>query len=204
MAKKNIAIDLNQVLRDFTRQFMKMYNKVYDPHYVKDYDEITDWDLFNSFPFDDRREYNEFLYDSDSSYELYGCAEVMERGIGFAFSTWVERDMYDFDEEDRPNLTIVSPFETHLAIPSTLHFLSRIGCKVRNYKFPTVSASIWDDTDILVTAHPKLLESKPEGKIAIKINTPYNQDMPADYEFDTFSEVMKSKIIEKLITGEEE
>lgn len=199
MAKKNISIDLNQVLRDYVRQFMKMYNKIIDPNFVIDYDDVTDWDLFNIFPFEDRREYNNFLYDSDASYDLYGCAEVMERSLGFAFSTWVERDMTDFDDEDRPNIRIVSPFETHLAIPSSMHFLSRIGCKVRDYKFPIVSASIWDDTDILVTAHPKLIESKPEGKVVIKINTPYNQGLDADYTFDTFAEVMNSKIISKLI-----
>lgn len=201
MAKKNISIDLNQVLRDFTRQFTKMYNKMINPSFRIDYDEITDWDFFNIFPFDDKNEYWQFLYSSDASYELYGCAEVMERNLGPEFSAWVENDMTNFDE-DNPNIRIVSPFEMHLSIPSSMHFLARIGCKIRNCTFPIVSASIWDDTDILVTAHPKLITSKPEGKIVIKINTPYNKDLEADYSFDKFTEVMKSGIINQLIKGE--
>lgn len=203
MAKKNISIDVNDVLRDYTRQFMKMYNKTINPNFVIEYDEIKDFDFFNVFPFGDKdfrdkQEYFDFLYE-EVAYEIFGCAEVMERGLGPAFSTWVERDMRNFDDEDTPNLRIVAPFETHLAIPSTMHFLSRIGCKVREYYFPIVSNTIWDGADILITANPQLIKNKPEGKIAIKINTPYNQDVDADYTFDTFIEMINSRVIEKLI-----
>lgn len=198
MTKKNISIDVNDVLRDYTRQFMKIYNKVINPDFKINYDDVNEWDFSTLFPFDDKREYFDFLYDS-TAYEIFGCAETMDRSLGARFSTWVERDMRNFDEENTPNLRIVSPFETHLAIPSTMHFLSRIGCKVREYYFPIVSSTIWDNTDILITANPKLIESKPEGKVVIKINTPYNQNVDADYTFQTFMEMMDSRIIEKLI-----
>jgi hypothetical protein len=33
----------------------------------------------------------------------------------------------------------------------------------------------WDGIDVLITANPKALESKPEGKISIKVNASYKK-----------------------------
>lgn len=205
--KKVISIDINEVLRDYIRQFIKMYKKIVDPDCEIEYDDVTDRDFMNIFPFEfgghpDKEAYYSFLYD-EASYELYGRAEVMERNIGMRFSKWVENDMRNFDPKDTPEIRLVSPFEMHLSIPSTLAFLSRIGSKVRDVRFPIVSATIWDDADIVITADPRLLASKPEGKIAIKINAPYNKDAEADYTFDSFVEVMDGDLIENLIENKE-
>jgi hypothetical protein len=37
----------------------------------------------------------------------------------------------------------------------------------------------------LNNCHPKALESKPEGKISIKVNASYNKNVSADYEIDS-------------------
>lgn len=205
--KKIISIDINEVLRDYINQFIKMYKKVVDPDCETEYDDVTDRDFFNIFPFEingmpDKKAYFDFLYD-DASFELYGRAEVMERQLGPRFSKWVENDMRNFDPENIPEIRLVSPFEMHLSIPSTLSFLARIGSKVRDVRFPIVSATIWDEADIVITADPRLLASKPEGKIAIKINAPYNKDAEADYSFDKFSELMDSDVINKLIENKD-
>jgi hypothetical protein len=67
-----------------------------------------------------------------------------------------------------------------------LFFLSKTGCKIENIRFVTDYAKKWDGIDVLITANPKALESKPEGKISIKVNASYNKkNVSADYEIDS-------------------
>jgi hypothetical protein len=68
--------------------------------------------------------------------------------------------------------------------PSTFFFLSKTGCKIENIRFVTDYAKKWDGIDVLITANPKALESKPEGKISIKVNASYNKNV-SDYEIDS-------------------
>ena len=46
-----IAIDINDVIRDFTRQFIKYYQKVIDPSFEIEYDDVNDFEFTNIFPF---------------------------------------------------------------------------------------------------------------------------------------------------------
>lgn len=202
MANKKISIDINDVLRDYTRQFIKKFRDVINPSFHISYDEVTTNDFANLFPFESRGEYNNFVYD-ECALEIFGRAELMERNLGFRFSKWVENDVREACEsvEDVPDLRLVSPFEMHLTIPSTLSFLARIGSKVREVYFPMDSLTIWDGCDLLVTANPKLLDNKPQGKISAKINTPYNRDCEADFTFDTFREFMESDVTERFVNN---
>lgn len=184
-----IAIDLNDVIRDYTRQFYKMYKKVIDPDFDIDYDDVTDYDFMKVFPFENKDAYNRFVYE-DCPYEIFGRAEIMERKLASEMNLWVQNTMRNFDEEKNPDLLLVSPFEMGLTIQSTLAFLSRIGTRIREYYFPIDSKTIWDKCDILITANPRLIENKPEGKIVFKIETPYNKDVKGDYTFETFRELI--------------
>ena len=63
--------------------------------------------------------------------------------------------------------------------------------------------------DVLITANPKTLESKPNGKISIKVNTPYNKDVVADYEINSIldfinDEEFRNRILKTKITNYEE
>lgn len=201
-----IAIDINDVIRDFTRQFIKYYQKVIDPSFEIEYDDVDDFEFMNVFPFLDKNgeydiaEYYKFKYE-DCAFELYARTDVMERTLPTDFNLWTQNTLKNFTEDKIPNVILVSPFEMNLSIQSTLAFLSRIGVRVREYYFPTDSQTIWDRCDILITANPKLIENKPEGKIAVKINAPYNKEVNADYVFDGLCEVMndENKTILNLI-----
>ena len=46
------------------------------------------------------------------------------------------------------------------------------------------SSTIWDRCDVLITANPTLLSSKPEGKKCVKIKTDYNDGIQGDYEYN--------------------
>ena len=61
----------------------------------------------------------------------------------------------------------------------------------------------WDKCDIIITANPNILAAKPEGKISVKIEQPYNKEITADYTFKNMEAVIKDpnrtiiKILEK-------
>lgn len=204
-----IGIDINDVLRDYTRQFIKYYQKVIDPDFEVDYDDVTDFNFLNIFPFkdengdDDIVMYHKFKYE-DCAFELYGRADVMERKLPSLFNLWTQNTLRNFEEEKNPHVLIVSPFEMNLSIQSTLSFLSRIGVRTREFYFPIDSQTIWDKCDILITANPNLIENKPEDKYVFKIKTPYNTETKTDFEFDSLCDIIndENETLIKLIEEE--
>lgn len=186
MARK-IAIDLNDVMRAYTSQFASLYKKNIDHSFDIDNVDIYTNDLEQVFPFDSETEYQNFVY-VDYPYELFGCAEMMDKAMVAKFNLWILNDLMEMDV-DAPELMFVSPFEFGLTIQSTFHYLSKFA-RIREVYFPTNSATIWDKCDILITANPKLLATKPEGKVAIKIDAPYNKEDEADYQFKSFMDLM--------------
>lgn len=203
MNNTKIAIDLNEVIRSYTSQFASQYKKDIDPYFDIDNANIVSSDLSETFPFDSDEEYQEFVY-SDHPYELFGCAEPMSRQLQFRFHEWLGNDLRNVvDENGDPidiDVMLVSPFEINLTIQASLYFLHKIASRVREYYFPKDSLTIWDRCDILVTANPWLLDNKPDGKISIKIKSSYNTESNADYEFESFMELMQGgvKTIEEI------
>ena len=47
---KRIAIDINDVLRDYTRQFANIYKKFIDNSFDIEYEKIDDFNFLNIFP----------------------------------------------------------------------------------------------------------------------------------------------------------
>lgn len=192
---KRIAIDVNDVLRDYTRQFANMYKKVIDNSFDISYEEINDFNFLNIFPFldedgnADMMLFNKFKYE-DCSFEIYGRAEAMDRMLPADFNLWTQNTMRNFDDEKLPEIIIFSPFEMNLSIQSTLSFLARFGVRIREIHFPVDSVKMWDKCDIMITANPNLLNAKPDGKVSIKINAPYNTEAKGDYEFDSMLDVI--------------
>ena len=178
-----IAIDLNDVLRAYTRNFAKVFKQEYDHTFDSDTIEITTNNLEKVFPFENKTEYNRFVY-QDYPFELFGKCDAMSKDTPAALTLWVNK-IRDIDTEEPIDVMIVSAMEYGLSIQSSYFFLSKLGCKVREVYFPTDSLTIWDKCDVLVTANPKLLDNKPEGKISIKITADYNTENVADETFGT-------------------
>lgn len=178
-----IAIDLNDVLRAYTRNFAKVFKQEYDHTFDSETIEITTNNLEKVFPFENKTEYNRFVY-QDYPFELFGKCDAMTKDTPASLTLWTNR-IKDIDTEEPIDVMIVSAMEYGLSIQSSYFFLSKLGCKVREVYFPTDSLTIWDKCDVLVTANPKLLENKPEGKISIKIVADYNTENVADETFAT-------------------
>lgn len=193
-----IAIDINDVVRDYTNQFIKCYNKIIDPSFEIKADDVTDFDFFNIFPFTDENGnkdkdlYYKFKYE-DAAFDLFGRAEVTEKRVPSEMILWLQNTLRNFEEDKIPEVMFVSPFEMNLSIQSTLSFLARIGNRVREIYFPTDSSTIWDKCDLLITANPNLISSVPDGKTVFKINAPYNKEAKAEYVYDNIIDVIHDK-----------
>ena len=177
-----IAIDLNDVIRDFSNNFVKYYIEGYDHEFDLSEFEFWSHDLSIVFPFKSKQSYYNFVY-NDYAFELFGKCGVCTRKLESELNDWTEKTLKDIDIDEPIEVMFVSPKEYGLSIGNTYFFLSKIGTKIREVYFPTDSLTVWDKCDILITANPELLELKPEGKTSIKIKTEYNNESGADYTF---------------------
>lgn len=200
-----IAIDINDVLRDYTRQFRLQYQKFIDPYFDISDEDINTLNFYEVFSFENEDAYKKFKY-IDNAFEIFGRAEAVDKMLPYRFNDWVQNYMRDFDKEDMPEIMLVSPFEANMSIQATLLFLSTFGARVREIYFPVDSQTVWDRCDILITANPVYLENVPEGKFVIKIKKPYNKETFNGgsgmlYEFNSMMDVIndKEEIIRKII-----
>lgn len=198
---KKIGIELNDVLRAYTEQFIYVYRKFIDPAAELKTEDITDADFSKSFPFKNRDEYTNFRY-IDYPFELHARADECSKGLNAKFNMWTGRDLINAVEKDNaPEFILYSPLEANLTIQSTLSYLSANMCRMREIWFPVNSTDIWKRCDIVITANPTVLDAKPDGKVSVKINMPYNAGSTADHAFDSMAAVIDDpdRAIEKLL-----
>lgn len=195
-----ICFTIDDVIRAKTVQIGKIYKRNINCDIDLDALDFSTNDYQEIFNFKTKGDWQKFLY-SDYAYEIFGEAPVTTKGVDKEFNLWLI-EMQDIDEEFE--IMLANPFEFNASIGFTCFFLSKIASRVRELYFPLDSSEIWNKCDVLVTADPKLIEEKPEGKICVKINMPYNKDLEADYSFDSLSDALKeNKMVRKLIDNAE-
>lgn len=172
---KTIGIELNDVIRDYTGQFIECYKKQIDEGFDVEIDNVDSFDFYEIFPFESRLEFQEFKY-MDAAYDLNALAPLVDARIQGQLNNWTENIMKNLDVDEDPEILFFSAFEIGPTIPATLSFLSDKGFKVREYLFPIDSSKIYDKCDIVITANPNLIENCPEGKTVVKIEMPYNKN----------------------------
>jgi hypothetical protein len=204
-----IGITLNEVLRSHLEQLIYTYDKYIfvktdeTPEFVLNVEDVTDYDLLKYFKFDDINKLNSFLY-LEAPLEICGHADQMSDGLFNHLNTF----LMDIKDDGEHEVELVSR-EIDKSIPSTYFFLSKVGCKIDKIRFVQNYSQKWDGIDVLITANPLTLEAKPTGKISIKVKTPYNTNVVADYEIDSILDFIKNeefreKILNTKITTFEE
>lgn len=187
-----IGVCLNEVVRGYLEQFHYVYEK-YKGDVEFDVSDVKSFDLLKHYDFEDKAELNQFLY-KHCSLEVFGHADQTESSIFVLLNNFI----MDIEDEAEHEVYIISR-ENNASIPSTLFFLSKMLCKARNIKFVKEYEDKWDHVDVLITANPIALDSKPEGKIAIKVNTQYNTEQSGDFNFDDVENIFDTETINKLI-----
>lgn len=198
-----IAIDLNDVIRDYSNNFVKYYIEGYDREYDLSDFEIWSCDMSAVLPFRSDRSYQNFMY-NDYAFELYGKCPTCGKSLPSDLCEWMEVSIPDIDEKGEIEIMYVSPKEYGLSIGSTYFFISKLGTKVREVYLPSEMNKIWERCDVLITANPDLLLLKPHGKISVRIETDYNKDAPADRTYRNMKAVCKdNNFIEELLKRNE-
>lgn len=217
---KKLGITINGVLRDFNYQFEKYYKKEFikndalvqmdENFYAVESEETEDefqrmsrlerdlittpidtFDLMNHFRFDDKESFDKFLY-QDYTFPIFGGAPAISRAFDYLLR------IQDIGEANKMFEIIIISQEKTQAVTSTLHFLSKNGCRARNIKFVDNYSDAWNFCDVIVSETPEVFESKPENKVSIKMNTLYNQWSESDYTFESLSELNDKDLLVKL------
>jgi 5'(3')-deoxyribonucleotidase len=198
-----IVISINEVLRDTLAQMDYTYTKYLgEGDYTIKKDDITSFNLSDHFTFSSKSELNKFLYE-EASLEVFGHADQMYENLMTRFNMF----LVDIEEEEEHTVELVSR-EYLKSIPSTLFFLSKLGCRASNIRFVKQNEEEWGDADVLITANPIALENKPNDKVSVKIKAPYNKNVIADFELDSILDFIKDatlrdKILNTKITTQE-
>jgi hypothetical protein len=186
-----IGIALDGVVRDFIGQLERTYDKYY-PVELKEGEElperkITSFNLLEYFPFSGgTQELNEFLY-VDSALEVFGHA-----GESKINAVQHLNQLHNYLEDEGHEPIIISK-ELNNSKPSTLFFLSKLSGKFNTIKFVRDYDIKWDHVDVLITANPLTLESKPQGKTSIKVINDYNKNCDSDYTIIDIKELLDDK-----------
>jgi hypothetical protein len=186
-----ICFTLDDVLRKKTYQMCQVYKKKVNADINLESLKLDEKDMMKELNFTDKNEYNKFLYE-DYPYEIFGEAPIAYKLLAPDFNMWL-LGLTNLDIEEPVGVMIANPFEFNLSIGWTCFFLSKLASRVREYYFPTDSITIWDRCDMLITAEPRLIKEKPDGKICVKIEMPYNKDLEADYTYASVKDFLNDK-----------
>lgn len=194
-----IGITLDGVVRDFITKFESVYDKY---HPLEEGEETPERDIDNlnlleHFTFTGgTEELNKFLY-VDSSLEIFGHAGETK------LNSVEHLNQLHNIIEDMGHTPIVISKELNNSKPATLFFLSKLSAKINNIIFVRDYEKKWEHVDILITADPKTLETKPNGKVSIKVINHYNKNSESDYTILDLKELIDDKKTLEKILGTE-
>jgi len=210
-----IGVSINGVLRDYFKQIEETHSKYFPPEEGEEGIKVLDYDLekWVTFPkeeaeqaeiefdptfdpFDSKSrdsvqdlELNkveeqvtlqEFLYER-CTLEVFGSADEM---VPNAMNT-LNNLILDFPEHE----FVVISRETGLSVPSTYFFLSKTSCMAHEVKFVIDSRDSWKHVDLMVTDHPDIINSKPDGKACIVVGKEFNVDCDGDFRIESIKDV---------------
>ena len=223
-----IGVSIDGVLRDFLGQVKETHLKYFPTIEGEEEIEVSDYELdkWVTFPeeevkqgevefnpdFDeesfleskeeteltevkDKVTLDEFLYEK-CTVEIFGYAEE-------SISSAVETLNQLILDNPRHEFILISR-EGGMAIPSTLFFLAKTKSTCPNIKFVTDYSKVWDYVDVMVTDHPKIINTKPLEKINIVIDKEYNKKVvQSGHRIKTIKEIDERLLdnIEQLYQG---
>ena len=194
-----IGIELNDVVRNINKQYLKYYQKAIDQSF--DIDEIDDKkDVLSMLKFESQVQKDEFIY-TDYPYEIFGCADSMEKNLAAWMRSWTER-LSDIEDDD-VRLSFYSLEEGGLTIQATYFFLSKLGTRARKVFFPTKISEVWEECDVVITANEKLFSDMPEGKKIVLINREKNEEFrdKSILNYNSLVELMDDNMFFSKITN---
>ena len=213
-----IGVSVNGVLRDFFGRIETTHTKYFNPEDGQEI-KINDYNLEKWIHFPEEevvRKEIEFQPNFDEKEFIKGDAsfaiqEVKEDKITIEDFVYDKccLEIFGYAEEEMDGVVqALNDFELHLkmlgknheivitsreagrSVPATLFFLSKTGCMIQNIKFTMGTTDCWEYVDCMITDHPEILVTKPEGKMVIKVEKPFNQKISSDYTIRSVKELV--------------
>ena len=186
-----IFISIDGVIRNTIQKFDYHYKDAYidsefDEENTFEYgisDKVLNDGLFNYYKFQDKNEYDFFLY-MEYPIEIFGHA-----GLSYPTTfTDLHKIIYENPEH---TFTLVGLDELGKAKPATLFFLSKNGFLGDNVKFikSTQIEDSWSKCDVWITDNKSIIDACPENKDSIKFNTSYNEYFTNKKEITKLTEI---------------
>lgn len=186
-----IYISIDGVLRNLIQKFNYHYT---DAFLQSEFENENDFEydivypiqndnLLNSYKFQSMEEFEFFTY-IEYPIEIFGHA-------GVSYPTSISDLNKIIFDNPQHNITVVGVDEVGKSKPATLFFLSKNGFLGNNIKF-IKSVDIekeWEKCDMWVTDNKKIIDSKPEGKSALKFQTTYNEHFTNEKEITKLTEI---------------
>jgi hypothetical protein len=184
-----IGISIDGVIRDFITKFELVYDKYFPVEDGKEIPvrNINSLNLLEHFEFSGGTEaLNQFMY-VDAALEIFGHAGEIK------LNSVEHLNQLHNIIEDMGHTPIIISKELNNSKPATLFFLSKLSTKINNIIFVKDYKKKWDHVDILITANPKVIRSKPDNKISVKVINTYNKNDNSDYTIVDIKELIDDK-----------
>lgn len=216
-----IGVSIDGVLRDLLGKIEETHTKYFPPEEGEDGIEVLDYDLdkWLTFPEEEVKQ-NEIEFDVDFVEEVVKEKEDIKLETKKTKVTIQEFlyerctvEIFGYAEESTSSVMetlnrliidnpqhefVIISREGGMAIPSTFFFLAKTKSSCPNIKFVTEYSRVWDYVDVMITDHPKIIDTKPNGKVTIVIDKDYNKDSNQNkMRFKTIKEI-DSNILNKL------
>ena len=187
-----IGIELNGVIRNINKQYLKYYLKDINPEFDDTDIDLNANDFVEKLPFPNKSDRKKFVYE-DYPYEIFGCAAPMTRNLHTFINGWIHELSSKYEDKGY-DVSFFSLGEEELSIQSTYFYLSKSGSRVRRTFFPKDYNELFDEYDIIITANKDIAINSYEDNFVILINNTDNSEYNeyADYVFNDLEEFMKN------------
>lgn len=185
-----IGIELNGIVRDINKQYLKYYLKDINPAFDDTDIDMNVNNFIDKLPFESKSAVKKFIYE-DYPYELFGCAAPMSRNLHTFINGWVHEMLNDRDI--KYDICFFSLGEEELSIQSTYFYLSKSGSRVRRVFFPMNYKELYDEFNVIVTTRPEVVMNAKDKNVVILINKNDNQNVKqfADICYDNLEKMMQ-------------
>jgi hypothetical protein len=118
--------------------------------------------------------FNKFLYE-DYMFEIHGSAPKLYMNADVDLNVFLKRytEYFDF---------VFFAKTKQVAIPATLFFLSKQRIECKNISFVYNNQELFDQVDWVLTTDPTFVNEKPNDKVVVILERPYNKNVSADYK----------------------
>lgn len=185
-----IGIELNGIIRDINKQYLKYYVKDIKPDFDDTNVNLNVTNLIDELKFDSKALKEQFIYE-DYPYELFGCAAPMSRNLHTFINGWIHDLYWDKDID----VSFFSLGEDELTIQSSYFYLSKSGSRIRKIIFPINTKEVFNEFDVIITINKELLDEKRKDKIMILIKKDDNKEyeLKTDYVYENLEDLINDK-----------